>query len=285
MLTNDDFHEHTFPLIESIFQFDAIIDSCGYSVVRDSDPRRYMWNGLERGNSEFVIWQYTISGLGELSYEGKIYPQKKGDLMLLHLPYDNCYYLPEKSPEWQFLYISIRGKSVMRNLLNLEKKIGAVHHLSIESNSVKKVIELIKAAQMGEMGSSYIASSWAYQAYMAIVEDLSYLCQDNQMVSNRMKLVHDYILKNIAKELNVSILAKVAGYSRFHFSRMFSKTYGISPAQYLKDLRISLAVKYLQMSLFSIKEISVLCGFSDTSYFCKVFSKKHGASPNAFREK
>jgi AraC-like DNA-binding protein len=45
------------------------------------------------------------------------------------------------------------------------------------------------------------------------------------------------------------------------------------------------AVRLLQTERITIKEISDRCGFSDTSYFCKVFRKEFKISPEVFRNR
>ena len=44
-----------------------------------------------------------------------------------------------------------------------------------------------------------------------------------------------------------------------------------------------LAVRLLQTSTASVKEISAQCGFDDVSYFCKVFRKVHSLTPGEYR--
>ena len=56
------------------------------------------------------------------------------------------------------------------------------------------------------------------------------------------------------------------------------------PSKFLAELRLKSAVRILQMECCTIKETAARCGFKDESYFCKVFRKVHGVSPDAFRQ-
>ena len=64
----------------------AMVTSCGYS--RETSTA-YDWDGIKRGNAEFVLLQYTLDGVGRLQYEGADYTVGPGQAMLLHFPHQN----------------------------------------------------------------------------------------------------------------------------------------------------------------------------------------------------
>ena len=64
----------------------------------------------------------------------------------------------------------------------------------------------------------------------------------------------------------------------------FSKMFGVSPKKYLTVLRINQAKKYLLETDLSIVEIADKCGFDDTFYFSRCFSKFCACSPSEFRK-
>lgn len=65
--------------------------------------------------------------------------------------------------------------------------------------------------------------------------------------------------------------------------RLFKKATGMSPMQYLIDIRIREARNLLSYSDMSVKEIAYKIGFNDPYYFSRLFKKKVGTSPAAFR--
>jgi AraC-like DNA-binding protein len=94
-----------------------------------------------------------------------------------------------------------------------------------------------------------------------------------------IKRVEDYCRKNYARPIGVADMAKVAKLSRFYFSRLFLKTIGISPGQYLRGLRLVMAMRLVQAGEHAIKDIAKQCGFTSTSYLCRVFRETFGATP------
>lgn len=99
---------------------------------------------------------------------------------------------------------------------------------------------------------------------------------------HRYRIVRKYCLRHFNEPLTVDDLAAEAGLSRYHFSRKFKELTEISPAGYLTRLRMERA-----QALFSegraVKEVTSLSGYSDPSYFCKVFRKHFGHSPGQHR--
>ena len=63
----------------------------------------------------------------------------------------------------------------------------------------------------------------------------------------------------------------------------FKQKYGITVVDYLTDLRVEEAKKLLVETDMTVSEISDETGFSDTSYFSKVFLRTVGISPTAYR--
>ena len=60
------------------------------------------------------------------------------------------------------------------------------------------------------------------------------------------------------------------------FRRLFMKIYGITPVQYLKQLRINCAKQLISLGQHSIADAAEMAGFSSTTYFCSEFKKVTG---------
>lgn len=93
-----------------------------------------------------------------------------------------------------------------------------------------------------------------------------------------------YIKDNIDKELSLSALASVTGYSPNHFQRIFTDIMGVSPRAYLEQARVKQAKYLLAQSERTLAEIAQDCGFSSQSYFSKVFKRHTFITPNEFRQ-
>ena len=77
--------------------------------------------------------------------------------------------------------------------------------------------------------------------------------------------------------------AEICGMSETYFYRCFRKWSGVSPIEYRNTLRLSNAESMLRCTDMRINEIAETVGFDDPFYFCKIFSRKYGASPRSYR--
>ncbi|MBP1988745.1 helix-turn-helix domain-containing protein [Paenibacillus eucommiae] len=84
------------------------------------------------------------------------------------------------------------------------------------------------------------------------------------------------VITDIAKEQNLS---------RSQCSKIFTQVYGMSPRQYLSDIKLNQAKKLLLSSELTIEAISDELGFTSLSHFSRQFKRWTGVSPNQFRPK
>ncbi|MBA2480748.1 MAG: helix-turn-helix transcriptional regulator [Planctomycetes bacterium] len=88
---------------------------------------------------------------------------------------------------------------------------------------------------------------------------------------------------DVALPLRVSALARDCGFAEAHFARRFRAELGQSPGQYLLERRVALAAQRLLLSDESIEDIAERCGFPDRFYFTRVFTRRMGVPPAAYR--
>lgn len=84
---------------------------------------------------------------------------------------------------------------------------------------------------------------------------------------------------------SVAALARRAGYSVYHFSRLFSAVVGISPKDYILGRILSEAACAIVGSTKSLSAIAVEAGYPDYETFSRAFKRRFGAAPSAVRER
>jgi len=253
--------------------------SCGAQSVNSTS---YFFNGLRRGEKEFVIWQYTISGKGILRYQGREYELKPGFAMLVHIPHNHQYFYRENVEPWNFIYLCLNGSEVIRISTWIEGKLGPLLDHRKNHKSLNIASEIIWG---GKIKTAQDASSYAYKVIMGLLDDLSDYIEKEDRKPDFIRKVSEFCIKNLNAPIDVDKMAEIAGFSRYHFSRLFEKHKGISPAKFLRELRLKRAIILLQTELLEIKEIAERCGFSSSSYFCRAFQKHFGVSPDAYRNR
>ena len=85
------------------------------------------------------------------------------------------------------------------------------------------------------------------------------------------------------KDITLEQVAERVGLSPAYFSKVFKQETGQGFAEYLTQLRIAAAKKYLAETRESVKSIAALVGYQDEKYFSKVFKKAVGIKPTVYR--
>jgi AraC-like DNA-binding protein/quercetin dioxygenase-like cupin family protein len=121
----------------------------------------------------------------------------------------------------------------------------------------------------------------------------NFIKQENLAIPSKNQIQHKYIenVLNICKyindhcteELTLIELSTLAGFSKYHFSRIFHQYAGTSYYNYLMKRRILYAETLLCDPSLSITDIAMQCGFNCSSSFNRNFRKLKNCSPNEFR--
>ena len=101
--------------------------------------------------------------------------------------------------------------------------------------------------------------------------------------SARAKLMLQYIQEHFSEEISTAQIAACAGISESECLRCFRSIIGVPPVRYLRQYRIQQAAALLASGRQRIAEIGAQCGFSDTSYFTKIFREQTGCTPSEYR--
>lgn len=92
-----------------------------------------------------------------------------------------------------------------------------------------------------------------------------------------------FMESRLTQDLTLDAIARAAHLSPHYFCEVFKVTTGLTPGQYLNQLRIEHAKNLLSTRDLSIGEVALQCGFPDSSYFARVFKKSVGTSPRAYQ--
>ncbi len=100
---------------------------------------------------------------------------------------------------------------------------------------------------------------------------------------NVIRRTADQIRQRSAEGWTLERMAELAGYSSFHFLRLFQQVMGKTPNRFVTECRIDAAKLLLATTACSVTEAAALSGFAQPSYFIKVFRAAVGLSPKKYR--
>ena len=102
--------------------------------------------------------------------------------------------------------------------------------------------------------------------------------------ANTFEFVIKYIDKNYMYDISLDTLAKVSGYSKFYFSKIFYKYTNSTIPDYINRRRIRAAEQLLSRKNLSITDIALQTGFTSITTFNRVFKKINGCTPSEFKK-
>ena len=146
----------------------------------------------------------------------------------------------------------------INNLLERRKRLQAYYCLSIPK---------LEAPQLDESEVEYYSNA-------------SGLSMKEQRF---LKKVSEFIRQNAAMDkLNVEELSNQIGMSRSVLSRKLKALTGLSPVDYIKNIRLQMATEYFDSTDMNISEVSYSTGFSDPHYFSRCFKQIYKITPTEY---
>lgn len=95
--------------------------------------------------------------------------------------------------------------------------------------------------------------------------------------------MQDYILGHMTKEITLVDLANTAHFSPWYAHRLFKELTGISPAEYIRKLRLSEAAKRLKNEKCRVTDVAMALGFESIDGFTRAFVREFGMTPSEYR--
>ncbi len=116
-------------------------------------------------------------------------------------------------------------------------------------------------------------------------KDLFVVSEDKQKeYTEKFMYICDYVNLHCTENISLEMAADLAGFSKFHFTRLFKQFTGVSYYKYLNQRRIAMAENYLIDPSISITEAAIRSGFSSLSAFIRMFRIIKDCTPSEFRK-
>jgi AraC-like DNA-binding protein len=170
--------------------------------------------------------------------------------------------------------------ALYKAIKNTLKQCNEYTDINIRASRVSDNIEVLfgntgNDTSRVDMKPLHASSSWGEQTLLAGSSDKMFFAK-----------LQKHIMSNIDNsDLSVEYLSKILGVSRVQMYRKCMSIIGISPVNYIKNMRMELATELLGQNKYSISEIAYNSGFSDPRYFTLCFIKRYGVSPSKWLKK
>lgn len=101
---------------------------------------------------------------------------------------------------------------------------------------------------------------------------------------DKMKLIYEYVQNNFSEKMTLDDVSDAAMMSPVSFNRFIKKRTGKTFVNYLNDIRVGYAARWLVEKDLSISEIAFKCGFNNIANFNRIFKSLKKATPSQYRE-
>lgn len=161
--------------------------------------------------------------------------------------------------------------------------------IKMQYDKLKKAVSLISQMK-NEVNFTnlilfvYFLSLFADKKDLHVISGHTATALTNPAENRRMSSVIEFTLNNFSNNITLKQAASVAGMSIPTFCRYFKKSTDKPFFSFLNEVRISKARRYLHDSNDKVESIAYSCGFSNLSYFNRVFKQHCGMSPKEYRK-
>lgn len=246
-----------------------MIFNCGYGKY---DARHFFGPAVR---SHYIL-QFAISGKGYYHVNNRNYTVNTGDVFLIR-PGESTYYRADKFDPWECIWVSFSGIEAP----DLIKKIGleSKYCVSVKDretfrHNLEQILNQLKTGAESE----FLILSYFYSAMSCLEEPEKSADTEKEHISKAILYIHN----NFSYPIKVSDIAGYIGIDRSYLYKLFMSSKGISPKQYLLNVRINAAKSMLMTGQYSVTEVALSCGFSDPPLFCNSFRKFTGLTPSQF---
>lgn len=134
-----------------------------------------------------------------------------------------------------------------------------------------------------KLKSLFLFKETEFEKFSVFYELLNKISKQQSAKSNTVLPIIEYIEKNFSNPMiSNTYLADKIGISEIYLRKLFKTQYGITPKQYLIDIRIKKAYQLLTDTDFTVTAISEQCGFTSVYHFCRAFKEKTGFTPTEY---
>lgn len=196
--------------------------------------------------------------------DGQELPVCAGQAFLLR-PSSDAYYVSDPTDPWFYRWVGFSGE------------------LSHQFDTLPPILDLdedpfpsLQYLQDPSKPLDYLLAGDLFHLYCKVLKPKNKKLDHIQQIMN-------HIQKHFSENLSVEDFAKQYGLDRRYLSRQFKKRTGYTIRSYITEVRMDSARHFLRQG-YSGKEVAVLCGFSDTSNFYKLFKERQGMNPSDWKK-
>lgn len=238
---------------------------------------------VTKGTADISNWHhnieilYFVEGSGEVICDMEVENVSVGDIFVVN---SNSIHSVKTEDVVKYYCLIVDKKFCDSNGIECSKRafVKKINNDNV-TEKYKKIVDAFKTRT--DFYKTRIRVS-VLDLLVALAEDFSSenRNRDDDKQTEIIKHVIEYINDNFSEEITIDELSQFAGYSRAHLSRQFKKATGLSIVEYINYIRCTNAHTMLVGENKTVSEVALECGFSNMSYFSKIYKRVIGKLPS-----
>ncbi len=258
-----------------------VVTSCGNYRMKTRDvfeTRR------DKGRKDYQLL-YIASGKSHFFIDGKEHIVTAGHMVIFH-PDEPQHYKYYKEDRTSVYWVHFTGSQVEKILEHYNIIRGEKIIYSGTSPDFQWLFgQIIQELQLCRKQYDEMLTLLLRNIFILIRRSLEINKKFTDTMEKEVSYAIYYFRDNFNKEINVDKYAQSLNISVSWFIRCFRQITGMTPLQYVINLRISNAQMLLETSDYTISQIAESVGYENALYFSRLFHKQTGISPKEYRKK
>jgi AraC-like DNA-binding protein len=230
---------------------------------------------------EHYSLHFIVKGQIQVEFDSKSVLLKQGDVFCLFPKRVYRYWMVDSDAMLSMFWINFDGLQAS-DILN---KIGITrdhpYKRGVVDNKMKVDLHLcLETCKASRGEDDLLLQGLLYRIIYNMKEQL--IPGRNSPALEWIEASKDYMKLHYAEQIGVADISELFGLHRSYFSSTFGKKVGVSPMQYLQDIRMQKAIELMQGSSLSATQIAYSVGYSDIYTFSRAFRKILGTSPKQY---
>ena len=226
-------------------------------------------------SNPITVFEYVLEGEGEIFLNGKWLTVSAGDIYILRRGEDHYYRSSARSP-WKKLWINY----VADYLLAFLDAYGINSGIYRCENAKAYFLQLFELTKVENGGKN------VHLTIAELVHKIVHALASERLTETSDEYrIREALNASVYEKLSLDELAAKLHISKSNIIRVFKKSYGVTPYEYLITLKIATAKLLLKDTKMTVKEIADKLCIADEHYFSSLFLERVGMRPRDYRNK